>query len=103
MCAAALSLLCLDILHLDPSSSHTVTSLYTHYLLILAIKTFGWLSWLTLQRASKDPEYYQQELLLKILQKNSNTEYGKKYDFSSMKNGVDFRKKHPLTDYNHYR
>ena len=90
-------------LNYDPSRNHTAKSLIFHYLLILVIRTFGWLSWNTFQKGSKTPEQYQHDLLTGILKLNSGTEYGKKYHFKKMQNREDFKKNHPLTDYKHYR
>lgn len=44
----------------------------------------------------------QEKLLLGILRKNKNTEYGRKYDFDSIRGIKDFQKKVPLLDYEPY-
>ncbi len=47
----------------------------------------------------KYPHDVQREWLSRILQKGSQTKYGQKHDFSSIRNYEEFRKKAPLTDY----
>lgn len=39
---------------------------------------------------------------MKLLKDSENTEYGKRYDFASIKDIDDFRQRHPLTRYDHY-
>ena len=54
---------------------------------------------------TKNPMKYNTELLMKILDDNKDTEYGKKYDFESIKTIEDFQNKVPITafhDYAHY-
>jgi hypothetical protein len=47
----------------------------------------------------KYPENVQEELLLKLLQTAKNTEFGKKQQFSSIKNYEDFTKQVPIQKY----
>ncbi len=47
----------------------------------------------------KYPNDVQNELLLKLLNSAKNTEFGKKYNFSSIKNYDDFSKKIPIQKY----
>ncbi|MBR1738327.1 MAG: GH3 auxin-responsive promoter family protein [Firmicutes bacterium] len=44
----------------------------------------------------------QNELLETLLNDNSDTEYGKKYDFANIHNADEYRKKLPLTTYDDY-
>ena len=55
-----------------------------------------------LNEMSKDPMKYNTELLMKILQDNKDTEYGKKYDFENIKSIEDYQKKVPITTYDNY-
>lgn len=50
-----------------------------------------------------DIEKVQNEYLIKILAKNSETEYGKKYNFADIYNYNDFAKEVPLTTYEDYK
>lgn len=38
-----------------------------------------------------------------FLKQNANTEYGRDFNFSKVTSVDDFRKKHPLTRYEHYK
>ncbi|MBP3470341.1 MAG: GH3 auxin-responsive promoter family protein, partial [Lachnospiraceae bacterium] len=54
------------------------------------------------QVMSKDPMKYNEELLMQILQDNKDTEYGKKYDFASIKSISDYQAKVPVSRYDDY-
>lgn len=51
---------------------------------------------------TKDPMKAQTELLLKIIQDNKDTEYGKKYNFADIKTIEDFQAKVPVSVYDDY-
>lgn len=51
---------------------------------------------------TKDPMKYNADLLMKILEDNKDTEYGKKYDFESIKTIKDYQNKVPITTYDDY-
>ena len=51
---------------------------------------------------TKDPMKYNTELLMKILDDNKDTEYGKKYDFANIKSVEEYQNKVPITDYDSY-
>jgi uncharacterized short protein YbdD (DUF466 family) len=53
-------------------------------------------------RTAKDSMRTQTALLKRILRRCKKTEYGKKFDFSSIKSVSDFQKKIPLTTYHDY-
>lgn len=55
-----------------------------------------------LMEMTKDPMKYNTELLMRIIEDNKDTEYGKKYDFASIKSIEDYRKKVPITAYDDY-
>ena len=55
-----------------------------------------------LTEMAKDPMKYNTDLLMKILQDNKDTEYGKKYDFENIKSIEDYQKKVPITTYDDY-
>lgn len=63
-------------------------------------------NWLNIKRMSqidlfrKYPVDVQAETLYKLIKKSKETEWGKKYNFSSIENTEDFKKNVPLTDYN---
>ncbi|MDO5328511.1 MAG: GH3 auxin-responsive promoter family protein [Coriobacteriia bacterium] len=47
----------------------------------------------------KNPMKYQKEFLLKLLDENKDTEYGKKYNFANIKSIEDFKKNVPVIEY----
>ena len=51
---------------------------------------------------TQDPMKYNTELLMKILDDNKDTEYGKKYDFANIKSVEEYQNKVPVTDYDSY-
>lgn len=53
-------------------------------------------------RICKDPQRYNNELLMKILEENKDTEYGKKMGFADIHSVEEFQKKVPLTSYDDY-
>lgn len=55
-----------------------------------------------LMEMSKNPMKYNGELLLKILEDNKDTEYGKKYDFENIHSIEDYQEKVPITVYDDY-
>ncbi|MGD2278933.1 MAG: GH3 auxin-responsive promoter family protein, partial [Candidatus Omnitrophota bacterium] len=55
------------------------------------------------ERFTADPVTNQEKLLLEILQRNRETDYGLKYDFSSIKTASEFRARVPLADYETFR
>ncbi len=55
-----------------------------------------------IEAASKDPRKANEALLLKILQDNKDTEYGKKYDFANIKSIEEYRQKVPFSNYDTY-
>ena len=55
-----------------------------------------------IKRYSYTPRKVNEDLLLKILQDNKDTEYGKKYDFANIHSIEEYRKKVPFSDYDTY-
>jgi len=54
----------------------------------------------SLDKATKKPYTIQKNYLLKILEKNINTEYGKKYNFAKIYDEKDFQKNIPINQFN---
>ncbi|MFA6432196.1 MAG: GH3 auxin-responsive promoter family protein, partial [Candidatus Margulisiibacteriota bacterium] len=50
------------------------------------------------ESSTKDPLSLQKRLLLEYLDRNKNTEYGKKFNFSQIKSIEDYRKAVPISD-----
>ncbi len=55
------------------------------------------------QKAVEDPAGAQQRLLRSILERNKDTEYGRAYQFGSLKSLADFQGNVPIVDYEHIR
>lgn len=51
---------------------------------------------------SQKADIISEKLLFKMLKKNQNTEFGKKYDFKNIKSIEDYQKKVPFTTYEDY-
>lgn len=51
---------------------------------------------------TKDPMKYNEDLLMKILEDNKETEYGQKYDFANIKSVEEYQSKVPITDFDRY-
>ncbi len=62
----------------------------------------GDLSLWEINHHTKNPMKAQRKTLQKIINKNKNCEYGKKYDFADIHSIEDFRAKVPLTKYEDY-
>ena len=45
----------------------------------------------------------KEQFLLDLLKNNQETEYGKQWKFSEIKNREDYVKNHPITNYDHYQ
>ncbi len=56
----------------------------------------------SLEVMTYDPMKFNAELLMKILDDNKDTEYGKKYDFANIKSIEEYQAKLPITDYDSY-
>jgi hypothetical protein len=51
------------------------------------------------EASAEDPITAQEEILLKYLRRNKNTEYGRKYNFAEMHSIDDYRRSVPIADY----
>ena len=56
----------------------------------------------SLEVMTQDPMKYNADLLMKILDDNKDTEYGRKYDFASIKSIEEYQSRVPITDYDSY-
>ncbi|KAK7919479.1 hypothetical protein WMY93_010763 [Mugilogobius chulae] len=85
------------------SGSRPLGSVLSQY---VALKVVGWLGTRQRRKLEEDTRSVarvQEETLLKRLRKHGHTCYGRQYDFMSMKDAADFRSRHPITTYEHYR
>lgn len=93
-------LTCLDILRRKPANSHTLITLLKQYQIecrqnAQISKHFK----LEVKRLAEDCSKTQSELLMKILKRQADTLYGRKYNFSVITDKHDFVKELPLTTY----
>lgn len=51
---------------------------------------------------TQDPQKEQSDLLMMLIDRAKDSEFGKKYDFASIKSVKDFQERIPLTDYDFY-
>ncbi len=52
---------------------------------------------------SKKADEFSEKMLLKLMKKNKNTEFGKKYDFANIHSIDEYQKKVPFTTYEDYK
>lgn len=55
-----------------------------------------------IEKSSHDPRKANEDLLLKIIKENKDTEYGKKYDFANIHSIEEYRQKVPYSTYDTY-
>lgn len=55
-----------------------------------------------LEQMAQEPMKANEKLLMEILQKNKDTEYGKKYDFANIHSAEEYRRKVPVSVYDDY-
>lgn len=60
-------------------------------------------SWRRFDRTTKQPEHVQRDLLLRILNANQETAYGRQYGFSRMTSVQDYQDGVPIGDYEAFR
>lgn len=100
---AGMALLLKDIGSKLGAEKRSLGSLLSQY---LALKVVGWLGRKQRRKLDEDTrnvKQVQEETLLKRLRKHGGTSYGTQYDFRSIKDSADFRARHPITTYEHYR
>lgn len=100
---AGMALLWRDISSKMKGENRTLSSLLSQYLAVKGVSWLGRRQRRKLEASTLNVKQVQEETLLKRLLKNANTCYGRQYDFSSMKGSDDFRLRHPITSYEHYR
>ena len=55
-----------------------------------------------MEKCSRNPGKANEELLLRILRENADTEYGRKYGFGEIRSVEEYRQKVPFSDYDVY-
>ena len=85
------------------SAHHTMLSTIAMYVIFHMLKFKCLLVHRKLRDAWQHPRRYQERALQEILGENVGTECGLKYGFSDIKDMKDFCRRHPVTDYSHYK
>ncbi|XP_071476574.1 uncharacterized protein [Diadema antillarum] len=99
-----LCLVYLWILSQRPSRRHTFKTVSQFGLLVLVKKCLHNLRDYPIAKVSwRKPREHQEHLLIDIIKKNGNTEYGRRFGLQEVKSLDDLRRRHPLTTYEHYR
>lgn len=73
-----------------------------HYICVTALYVLGRIQRRRLYSLTQNVAEAQKSFLLRQLQENASTDYGKKYGFAAMTSVQDFVRGHPLTRYQHY-
>ena len=97
------AILSFDISRLNPSGSHSYTSLLLHYALLRTTLLFGQRFYRQFMMRCPDIAEQQELQCMDIIESNARTVYGLRHEFNKIKDEDDFRTQHPLTTYEHYR
>ncbi|XP_072047732.1 uncharacterized protein [Amphiura filiformis] len=84
------------------SKKTTLKELIQLYFFGLMFLFYGKHQWKKFKEATKTPREIQEKLLLEILQKNAETEYGRTMGLGYAFTVDDFRKRHPLSKYDQF-
>ena len=100
---ATTAFLCLHILALNPSPSHSWKSLGMQYLLVGILPFLGhFYHKRALKTKWKNCKATQEDVLLNILKINGDSQYGMDFGLKNIKSKADFVKRHSLTYYDRY-
>ena len=69
------------------------------FLLKSFIKLEGFFLKYSFDKLTKNPHSTQKKFLMNVLKKNADTEFGRKYNFRSIKTEDDFKKNVPISNY----
>ncbi|XP_033624241.1 probable indole-3-acetic acid-amido synthetase GH3.9 [Asterias rubens] len=97
------TVIALHISTLRCSETHTLATLLAQYLIMQVFDLIAPSVYRNLKKVWKYPRKEQDNFLLKLLARDAKTEYGMTHGFSDIKSLQEFREKHPLTKYEHYR
>ena len=87
----------------NSDNNQTIFGRISNSFFLLIFQYFNQKALKNLQNNTIRAHKVQQKILMRILNLQKDTEYGKKYNFSAMQSTADFRKKHSLTTYEDYR
>ena len=92
-----------DIYQQRKSKLHTINSLVRQYIINKLIAIIGNRMRKRLENDTKNCRAVQDEILLARLKDAANLAYGLDFDFGDIVDRNDFRLKHPLTKYDHFK
>ena len=81
---------------------HSSVDVVKHFLVLIYYRLVSRRFWNNLIASSKNVRQKQTETLLSILQRNKDTEYGKKMKFPQLQSIEDFKNGHPLCDFEQF-
>ena len=85
------------------SRFHTRWSLLIHYFINRFVYLLGAKAKRKLEQDTENFSRVQEKFLLNILERNSQTKYGRQFKFTDITNRPAFTDSHPITRYNHYK
>ncbi|XP_033624239.1 GH3 domain-containing protein-like isoform X1 [Asterias rubens] len=97
------TIVALHISTLRCSESHTLATLLIQYLMNQIPSLMASSVYSGIKKVWQRPMEEQEKFLMKLLARDAKTEYGMTHGFSDIKSLQEFREKHPLTKYEHYR
>ncbi|MCJ8738122.1 hypothetical protein PDJAM_G00031950 [Pangasius djambal] len=102
LCAVALSVAVALCGECVTGGGRSVFSVGRHYLSVRYASRAGRRQRDALERDTLSVRRVQEETLLRRLRDKKHTRYGLQYHFGSITDATDFRKRHPVTTYDHY-
>ena len=85
------------------SETHTLATLLRQYVMMKYLDLIIPFFLIKMKKVWKHPRDEQEAFLRKMLARDADTEYGRRYGFGDIGSLQEFRDKHPLTKYDHYR
>ncbi|XP_071788237.1 uncharacterized protein [Asterias amurensis] len=85
------------------SETHTLVTLLVQYFVQQIPSLMASSVYSEIEKVWQRPRKEQEMCLMKLLARDAKTEYGRRHGFSDIKSLQEFREKHPLTKYEHYR
>jgi len=99
-----LLLVVVDLLRMPRSRFHSwISFLYIYFMrrVMMLVGCYGW--WRRVRASYSDVIGAQEQFVLSLLRQNAASDYGREHRFFEMKSLQDFRRLHPVTEYEHYK
>ncbi|XP_072179018.1 uncharacterized protein [Diadema setosum] len=103
LCLLLTAFLYFWILIQQPTHRQSLTTVTAHFIISFLMNFFGKRELNKLFHRCKNPMYHQERLLREIIKRNGATEYGRKHRLMEINSLEQFRRQHPLTNYEHFR